>query len=266
MLIGVGVRVGVVVVVAVGGCVSVKTPAQADAGVTGSGGAIAGGSGGNGNGGASGGTGGAVGATCAPSCTDFPAEPIVTTGVPGNAPNMFGAPGSGSQGTGPCLSDPQDGTLFPANWLRPRFSFQAPVGQTVFELRLHNASEKNDLVVYTTSPTWTMPKDMWNSLGAHAVNQPITVTVRGLTTAGGANPVSVSAPSTFTIAPVGVGGSIVYWTTTGVSSLKGRGARAVGPGVAVHGALRRSQGRASGGFEGRRRSQVPGVLSGVFAR
>ncbi|HXI55509.1 MAG TPA: hypothetical protein VNO55_05590, partial [Polyangia bacterium] len=113
------------------------------------------------------------------------------------------------------------GTLFPANWLRPRFSFQAPVGQSLFELRLHSASEKNDLVVYTTSPTWTMPKDMWNSLGAHAVNQPITVTVRGLATAGGASTVSVSAPSTFTIAPVGVGGSIVYWTTTGVSSLKG---------------------------------------------
>ncbi|HXI59927.1 MAG TPA: hypothetical protein VNO55_27860, partial [Polyangia bacterium] len=95
--------VGVVVVFvgAVGGCVSVKTSAQADGGGTGSGGiggsggsggADGGGSGGKGNGGA--GSGGAVGATCAPGCTDFPAEPIVTAGVPASAPTMFGAPGT----------------------------------------------------------------------------------------------------------------------------------------------------------------------------
>ena len=30
-------------------------------------------------------------------------------------------------------------------------------GQTVFEIRIHTAIETNDLVVYTTQTTWTMP-------------------------------------------------------------------------------------------------------------
>src|SRR5260370_2324186 len=135
---------------------------------------------------------------------------------------MVGAAGRGSEGPGPCMNAPQAGTPCPSNWLRPRFSFQAPAGQKLFEIRLHTASQKNDLTVYTDAQTWTMPKDIWTALKAHAVNQPITVTVRGLATgAGGATTINVSAPSAFTIAPVGVGGSIVYWTTTGVSSLKG---------------------------------------------
>ena len=157
--------------------------------------------------------------SCAPACADFPAAPIITSGVTANAPSLFGAPGSGSPGTGPCVREPQDGTLFPSNWLRPRFSFSASTDESLFEIRLHSELEKNDLVVYTDASSWTMPKDMWTGLAHNIVSQPITVTVRSVSPATGT--VRVSATSKFSVAPVGVGGSIVYWTTSGVSALKG---------------------------------------------
>ena len=216
---------------AVGACASVKAPGSStdSTSATGTGGASGslGGTApvtkGGSDGGVSTGAGnvGAVPASCAPSCADFPPDPILTAGVPADARTMFGAPGSGSQGTGPCLSDPQSGTLFPSNWLRPRFNFSAPPDQDLYEIRLHSDREKNDLIVYTDATTWTMPQDMWSALGRNVINQPITVTIRGLNTTSTAKTVTVSAPSTFTIAPVSVGGSIVYWTTSGVSALKG---------------------------------------------
>jgi hypothetical protein len=218
----------VVPLFALGACASVKPGATtgSDAGSTGTGGGNGGGTGGVSSTDAGSGTGGTpLPTSCAPTCTDFPADPIIVSGAPTDAPTMFGAPGGDSAGAGPCLSDPQDGTLFPGNWLRPRFAFTGGVGQNLFELRLHSDSEKNDLVVYTTTSPWAMPKDMWQALGRNVINKPITVTVRSLATAGANKTVSASAPSSFTIAPVGVNGSIVYWTTSmtsgGLSALKG---------------------------------------------
>ena len=209
---------------AVAACASVKMTdgiVTGAGGANGGGGATAGASGGSDGGPSSADSGGATGTACAVNCADFPVDPILTPGVPPAAAAMFGAPGSGSQGTGPCLREPQDGTLFPSNWLRPRFSFTAPAGQDLYEIRLHANQEKNDLVVYTDTPTWTMPKDMWTGLTRNVINQPITVTVRSLATGAATKTVNVSPPFKFTIAPVGVGGSIVYWTTSGVSALKG---------------------------------------------
>ena len=171
--------------------------------------------------GAGGSGGGMPAGGCTGPCGDFPAQPVIVPGAPPDAATMFGAAGTGNPGTGPCLLDPQTGTLFPSNWLRPRFSFKAPSSQKLFELRIHSDKQMNDLVVYTTMPSWTMPKDIWQNLAAHVVEQPITVTVRGLETVAGTKTVHVGASSTFVIAPVQAAGSIVYWTTTGVSSLKG---------------------------------------------
>ncbi len=153
----------------------------------------------------------------------FPSEPILEEGVPANAPDLFGAAGSGSPTGGPCLVEPELGALFPNNWLRPRFRYIAGGGQNLFEIRLHADSEPDDLVVYTTQPMWTMPADLWDAIAANVEDEPITVTIRGAVFDGSAltGEPSVGSEGPITIAPVGAGGAIVYWTTSGGSALKG---------------------------------------------
>ena len=94
---------------------------------------------------------------CVGMCMDFPATPRIEAGAPANAATIFGDPGSGAAG-GPCIIEPQENTLLPYNWLRPRFRFTTGAG--LYEIRLHAANQANDLVVYTTSTTWTMPKEI----------------------------------------------------------------------------------------------------------
>jgi hypothetical protein len=177
---------------------------------------------GNGEGGTSGGNagptlgggdGGAIGAHACTRCDDFPAAPIFDPGAPPGAPDVFGAP-DGSAG-GPCLVEPEMGALFPPNWLRPRFRYVPAAGQTLFEIRVHADAEVNDLVVYTNASSWTMPRAMWEALAAHAVGQPIHVTVRG--SDGHAAPARGTEGS-FSIAPVPAKGSMVYWATTAFDS------------------------------------------------
>jgi hypothetical protein len=154
---------------------------------------------------------------------DFPKDPILDTGAPADAGALFGPAGSGAPSGGPCLFEPEPGTLFPRNWLRPRFRFSPGPGENLFEIRLHTAAEVDDLVVYTASTSWTMPADMWTALTTHAVDVPITVTVRGAQYDGtqlvGMPSVGSSGP--ITIAPADASGAIVYWTTSGGSALKG---------------------------------------------
>ena len=168
------------------------------------------------------GTGGSVLPIMAPPpacdpCTDLPAAPVVDGATPAGAPQLFGAPTSGGASGGPCLVEPEIGALFPNNWLRPRFRVKAPAGQDVFELRLHVANQTNDLVVYTTSATWTMPKDMWLALAQHSRGKPITVTVRGASQAGGAASVARGTSGDISIAPVSASGTMVYWSTSGMT-------------------------------------------------
>jgi hypothetical protein len=154
---------------------------------------------------------------------DFPTTPIVDMSAPANAPMLFGPAGSGNPSGGPCLYEPEPDTLYPNNWLRPRFSWNAGAGENLFELRLHTKAEVNDLVVYTANTSWTMPKPMWLGLAANAQGIPITITVRGAQLAGGmlmGSP-SVGSSQPMMVAPAPAAGSIVYWTTSGGSSLKG---------------------------------------------
>jgi hypothetical protein len=156
---------------------------------------------------------------------DFPAAPVVDMSAPANAASLFGAAdgGSGSGTGGPCLFEPEPDTLFPNDWLRPRFNWSATGGQNLFEIRLHTTAEVNDLLVYTATAPWEMPKTMWTGLAANAVGVPITVTIRGAVLNGTtlAGPPTVGSVQTMTIAPAPAAGSIVYWTTTGGSALKG---------------------------------------------
>jgi hypothetical protein len=150
------------------------------------------------------------------ACKDcaFPQAPIVVPSadgppIPADVADRFGAPGSGTEAGGPCLLEPQLGSLFPSNWLRPRFRWSAATAG-IFELRLSLDLEPSDLVVYTTATTWTMPQDIWTSLRARAAGRPIALSVRSLP-AGATRPALGSA-GTVSIAPVSAPGSIVYWS------------------------------------------------------
>jgi hypothetical protein len=132
-------------------------------------------------------------------CMDF-SVPAIFDDAKGDAPGMFvGAPA----GDGPCITEPEDGSLFPNNWLRPRVKFVSAAPGATHEIRFHSDAELDDLVVFTTHDTWTMPLAIWQQLAAGVRETPITVTVRA---AGGG-----ASSATFTIAPVGAPGSIVFW-------------------------------------------------------
>jgi hypothetical protein len=152
------------------------------------------------------------------SCADFPAAPIIdatpddgSPPTPSDAPSHFSDPSLGSGG--PCLVEPSAGTLIPQNWLRPRFRYVPSGSQSLFEIRLHTKRQKNDLVVYTTSKTWKMPRTMWNALRASTWDEDITVTVRAVDPASGSTPAGTQG--TFRIAPAGAGGSMIYWAAVG---------------------------------------------------
>ena len=159
--------------------------------------------------------------------SDFPATPIVDApdggaAAPGNSGTLFGSPLQGAQSGGPCLIEPEVGSLYPHNWLRPRFRWIAAGGENLFELRIHAANQTNDLVVYTAQPTWTMPKAMWDALRNDSADVAMTVAVRGGVYASGAlTGEALGSAGAIGIAPVDAPGTIVYWTTSGGSSLKG---------------------------------------------
>ncbi len=162
---------------------------------------------------------------CTANCADFPSAPILDGNVPANAASLFGAPGmfSGSL----CVAEPQlsagslPGALFPANWARPRFRVKPANGENLFEIRIQAPSEAGTLVAYTVNTVWTLPATVWKGMGAmgNAIDQPITVTIRGVNTASPGTP--TGATGTFTIAPVTAGGSMVYWATTSSNVMPG---------------------------------------------
>jgi hypothetical protein len=157
--------------------------------------------------------------------TDFP-SPVIDGAAPADAASLFGPPGQGAASGGPCLIEPENDVVYPQNWLRPRFRWSAPQGENLFELRLHVANQIDDLVVYTTNTTWTMPVSSWNALRTHSPTEPMTLSVRGGVYSGGnlqGEALGTSTP--MGVAPVQATGAIVYWTTndtsTGSSALKG---------------------------------------------
>jgi hypothetical protein len=137
-------------------------------------------------------------------------DPKSSSTVPSNPASLFGSP---SASGGPCLVEPQDGTLFPNGWLRPRISY-APVtpSQTLFQIRVHSDSESNDLVVYTASTNWTLDNATWTTLSTKLVGPTLTVTVTAANANGGGS-VASSQPASFSIAPVPAPGALIYWTT-----------------------------------------------------
>lgn len=192
-------------------------------GSTGSGGSggLPTGSGGQGGGGNGSGGNGAGGSMAKPA---FPSDPIIDMpSVPANAPDLFGPPASGDPSGGPCMSEPEDQVLIPRNWLALRFRFQPMGAQNLFEIRLHSESEPNDLVVYTDKNTWTIPASIWQAMTQNLADKDISISVRGAVFDGTqlSSAPAMGSKLNVRIAPVSAAGNIVYWTTTGGSSLKG---------------------------------------------
>jgi WD40-like Beta Propeller Repeat len=146
----------------------------------------------------------------------FPRDPILADAtITGDAVSVFANPDDFTAGAvcvhEPHLSDGKGpGALFPSNWLRPRFRWTG--SDTLWEIRLDAASQTNDLVVYTRSTEWVMPKDLWNTIAANVFDE-ITVTIRGSSKAG--------QRGTFRVSKALAGGSMVFWGTS--SSVPGKG-------------------------------------------
>lgn len=159
--------------------------------------------------------------SCFSNCNDLPAAPVMDTSgstpVPANAATLFGA-ATNMGSSGPCVFEPQlaqgsdPGTLFPANWLRPRFRFQPLAGENLWEIRVHADIEANDFVAYTTATSYSLPRQVWLALSNNVVLKPITVTIRGLNSATPGTPSGTRG--TFQVAPVYAGGAMVYWAST----------------------------------------------------
>ena len=191
------------------GCAGVK---QTPSPTTGAGGGLGASTGSGGSTGSRRGGGTITAPGCTGPCDDFgggPFGPDGTSGsVPSGAAQIFGTGGSGSGG--PCLFEPQDGTLLPNNWLRPRFSWTAT--GDLYELRVSGANQADDLVVYTDKTSWTMPAAMWRALAIDSEDMPLTVTISS-SSHGGAP--STGTSTAFSIAPVGASGNLVYWSPMG---------------------------------------------------
>lgn len=138
--------------------------------------------------------------TCSENCEDFPAEAF-------NPENIDTAQFDGAAtGAGPCIIEPQDGTMFPRNWLRPRVNFYNATAGSKYKLTFTTRAEKNPLVAYTSKIPWAMPKDIWHALATNVMEEDITLTVRASN--GGESSVK------FRIAPAEAGGTIVFWHAT----------------------------------------------------
>ena len=102
--------------------------------------------------------------------SDFPTTPIIDPNgtAPMGSDVLFGDPLGGAATGGPCLFEPEVGTIYPHNWIRPRFSWIPGAGENLFELRITTSTQVNPLVVYTTATQWTMPADLWTGLQNHS--------------------------------------------------------------------------------------------------
>ena len=153
--------------------------------------------------------------------TDFP-SPILDGTAPANSATLFGPATQGATSGGPCITEPENNALFPQDWLRPQFAWNAASGENLFELRLHVANQMQDLVVYSTNTTWTMPQAMWDALRVHSPTEAMTLSIRGGVLANGQlTGESLGSSTPMGIAPVQASGAIVYWTTSTGTALKG---------------------------------------------
>lgn len=156
--------------------------------------------------------------TCEADCLNFPEEPLFDGNATPTDASLFGDLQDGASAGG-CLLEPQDDSMVPPNWLRPRFRWAPLPGETLWEIRVQAPRERHDLRVYTTSTLWTLPADLWQAVAFNDFGDTLTVLVRGYDPSTGA----ISQTSgRLHIAPVLAGGAMVYWGATGPVNAGGK--------------------------------------------
>lgn len=135
---------------------------------------------------------------------DDPTQPWVV--VDGTVSDADRATLDAGGGAGLCISEPAQGSIFPAAWTRPRFNFTG--GAAPVKVVLTTARMRHPLTIYSDKVPTLIPPKAWEALSLSVYNEDITVQV----TAGGQ-----TGTSTFQLAPVAAGGSMVFWGSTGVT-------------------------------------------------
>jgi hypothetical protein len=158
-----------------------------------------------------------VPAQCSPRCTDLPPTAFFDPGAPADAARFFGDPKNFRE-PGVCVIEPQlsqgdqPGSLFPRNWLRPRFRWQPLPGENLWEIRISAMNQAAALVAYTASTSWKMPREIWEGLAQNSADMPISVGIRGVDTRNPQQPSRTRGD--FTIAPSDAQGKLVYWAAS----------------------------------------------------
>jgi hypothetical protein len=159
----------------------------------------------------------------------FPEAPVIEGDAPQNARALFEmAPANAVLAAAPCVITPEEGTIYPRNWLRPRVEFTPVALHDLYEIVFRVQGLERPLRVYTTTPETTLSASLWNSLRTHVVDEPVEVTIRSAHTSGGGTTLeqrSEPAVVHFVVAPVEAPGQVVYWTLpdgySGAGVLKG---------------------------------------------
>jgi hypothetical protein len=154
--------------------------------------------------------------------SDFPTTPIIDPSLPSDIAMQFGAPDSGGMGSAPCIAEPAADAMIPKNWT-PLFLEYASAGANVFEIRITMDDETGAAVIYTPNLTYTLDQTLWKSVAVHGAGHDLNVAVRAGTLTSkkltmGPTPEAIS---TVHIAPVDAPGSVVYWSSTSGTALKG---------------------------------------------
>jgi hypothetical protein len=154
---------------------------------------------------------------------DFP-DPVYDTGAPKSSGSIFSmANVDGGAGSGPCLYEPEMGSLFPNNWLRPRFRWNAAAAQNLFEIKLVIPNETSPLVIYTPTSGYKLEPATWKLITTYGVGT-IHVSIRSAVVSVSGTLMSGPYSGTegdIVVAPVQATGTVVYWTTSGGTMLKG---------------------------------------------
>ena len=83
---------------------------------------------------------------------EFPADPIIDSSAPANAPGLFDGTAPRAGGA-PCITSPKAGTQQPRHWLRPRFDLTPAAGENLFEINLAVAGFAHPLRIFTRNPS-----------------------------------------------------------------------------------------------------------------
>jgi len=143
-------------------------------------------------------------------CGVFPNRPVIVAPLPSDIATRFGPAGSGAPSGGPCLIEPESGSLFPRNWLPPRFSWSPFSARTAIEIRVHVDAEPSDLVVYTPDAAWTLDSATWRALASEDSDRAIQIATRSLNLDDPKAMPALGSQATITIAPADAPGTIAY--------------------------------------------------------